>query len=264
MKRSERFYWLRFSVGIGVIYAGFSGWALMASDSMIFFPNYASRAEPEGAVHLEMEDGSRLSAVFLPNPKARLTLWHFHGNAEALGDLVPRLNELREFGFNVFALEYPGYGTSGGRPSEKQIYASLNVGLRYLRDELKISPAQLLIHGRSLGGGPAVELARRETVSGLILESTFTSAYRVVTRWPLLPGDKFKNLTKLSAIDCPVLVIHGRDDRTIPFHHGESLYAAVRSKSKQHLWVDSAGHNDLRRWAGEAYRESIVRFAEKL
>ena len=109
-----------------------------------------------------------------------------------------------------------------------------------------------------------MELARRETVSGLILESTFTSAYRVVTRWPLLPGDKFKNLSKLSAIDCPVLVIHGRNDRTIPFHHGESLYAAVRSKSKQHLWVDSADHNDLRRWAGEAYRESIIRFAEKL
>jgi abhydrolase domain-containing protein 17 len=264
MKRSERLYWLRFSLGIGIIYAGLSGWALMASDSMIFFPNYASRAEPEGFVKVEMEDGSGLSAVFLSNPKARLTLWHFHGNAEALGDIMPRLKELREFGFNVFSLEYPGYGTSYGRPTEARIYASLGAGLRYLENELKITPGQLVVHGRSLGGGPAVELATRENVAGLILESTFTSAYRVVTRWPLLPGDKFKNLKKLSAVHCPVLVIHGRSDRTIPFHHGESLYAAVRSKSKQHLWVNLAGHNDLRRWAGELYQEAIVEFTQNL
>ena len=101
-------------------------------------------------------------------------------------------------------------------------------------------------------------------MAGLILESTFTSAFRVVTRWPLLPGDKFKNLRKLSAVKCPVLVIHGRDDRTIPFHHGQSLYTAARSKSKQYLWVDHAGHNDLPRWAGESYRQSFVQFAEKL
>ena len=264
MKRSEGLYWLRLSMGVVLLYACFSGWALMATDSMIFFPDYASRAEPEGAVHLSLDDGSRLSAVFLANPKARFTIWHFHGNAEALADIMPRLEELREFGFNVFALEYPGYGTSPGRPTEARIYASLDVGLRYLQDERKITPAQLIVHGRSLGGGPAVEVARRKKVAGLILESTFTSAYRVVTRWPLLPGDKFKNLKKLSAVSSPVLVIHGRRDRTIPFHHGESLYSAARAKVKQHLWVDHAGHNDLRRWAGDSYRSAIVEFANKL
>src|SRR5687768_3292808 len=129
MKRSERLYWLRFSLGIGIIYAGLSGWALLASDSMIFFPDYASRAEPEGFVKVELEDGSSLSAVFIPNPKARFTLWHFHGNAEALGDIMPRLNELREFGFSVFSLEYPGYGSSYGKPTEARIYASLAAGL---------------------------------------------------------------------------------------------------------------------------------------
>ena len=264
MKRSERLYWLRFSIALVMIYAALSGWAASASDAMIFFPNYASRAEPDGALHVMTKEGVRLSAVFLPNVNAKLTLWHFHGNAEALADIMPRLNELRDFGFSVFALEYPGYGTSGGRATEKQIYASLDAGLRYLREECNVAPAQLVLHGRSLGGGPAVELAHRESVAGLILESTFTSAFRVVTRWPLLPGDKFKNLRKLSAVKCPVLVIHGRDDRTIPFHHGQSLYAAVRSKSKQYLWVDHAGHNDLRRWAGESYRQSFVEFAEKL
>jgi fermentation-respiration switch protein FrsA (DUF1100 family) len=263
LNRSERRYWLRFVASLAVLYACASGLVWLVSDSMIFFPRYASRAEPEGALQIKLNDGSRLSAVFLPNSNAKLTLWHFHGNAEALGDIHPRLQELRDFGFSVFALEYPGYGTSEGRPTEAQIYSSLPAGLKYLKDELKISPENVVIHGRSLGGGPAVEIASRENVAGLILESTFMSAYRVMTRWPLFLADKFNNGKKLSRVRCPVLVIHGRHDGTIPFHHGEALYAAVPSKLKQHLWVNS-GHNDLRRWAGESYRQAIVEFAGKL
>ena len=264
MDVNEPRYWLRFVAGLVVLWLIASALARLVSDSMIFHPGYGSRSEAAGADHLKLPDGTQLSVLYLPNANARFTLWHFHGNAEALHDILPRLNELKEFGFSVFALEYPGYGTSGGRPNEAEIYRSLDAGLKYLHEQLNVQPEELVIHGRSLGGGPAAELASREKVAGLILESTFTSAYRVMTRWPLLPGDKFNNLKKMARITCPVLVIHGREDRVVPFHHGQLLYAAAPSGLKRHLWIDSAGHNDLQQGAGDLYRVTIVDFAKEL
>jgi fermentation-respiration switch protein FrsA (DUF1100 family) len=264
MNRSERRYWLRFAAGLVVLWLIAAALARLVSDSMIFHPGYGSRANPRGAGQLTLPDGTKLSLIHLPNPDARFTLWHFHGNAEALDDILSRLNELKEFGFSVFALEYPGYGVSDGRPTEAEIYRSLGAGLKYLREEMNVRPEDLVIHGRSLGSGPAVELASREKVAGLILESAFTSAYRVMTRWPLFPGDKFNNVNKIERISCPVLVIHGRRDRVVPFHHGQLLYAAASSENKKHLWVDSAGHNDLEQRAGDSYRHAIVEFMNGL
>ena len=231
---------------------------------MIFFPQYASRDEPRSSRRIVSEKGTQLAAVHLFNPDAKFTVWYFHGNAESLADISPRLEELRRFGFSVFALEYPGYGTSDGRATEKEIFRSLDSGLRFLRADLKVAPENLLIYGRSLGSGPAVEIASRVNVRALILESAFTSAYRVMTRWPLLVGDRFTNLRKFPRVTCPVLVIHGRDDRTIPWRHGEALFRAARNPLKQSYWVEFGGHNDLPRWMGARYEETLKSFAAKL
>lgn len=241
------------------VYAGAAMWARSFSNSMMFFPDYASRAEPAGAFRIEVDETISVSALHLPNPAARFTLWHFHGNGEALGDLGPRLEALRASGFSVFAVEYPGYGTSTGEPDERTIYAANRAALHHLREKLGVKTENVVLHGRSLGGGPATEIASRENVAGLILECTFVSAFRVMTRWPLLPGDKFRNLSKLTRVRCPVLVIHGRQDRVIPFWHGEKLYEAVRGP-KRRLWVDAAGHNDLLMQAGESYWTALAEF----
>jgi fermentation-respiration switch protein FrsA (DUF1100 family) len=227
-------------------------------------PRYGSRAEPQGALKVKRTDGSQLTAVFLRNPNARFTLWYFHGNAEALGDIGDRLRELKDLGFSVFAVEYPGYGTNFESPTEAKVYETIEVGLRYLRDEMQIRLEDVVVYGRSLGGGPAVELASREKVAGLVLESTFSSAYRVMTRWPILPGDKFCSLRKMPKVTCPVLIIHGRSDGVISFRHGKLLYEAAPTENKQHLWVDFAGHNDLLQTAGDSYRRAITDFAAKL
>lgn len=238
--------------------------ACTVADGMLFHPEASTRAKPRGGFILPAKDGSpQLSAVYLPSKDARLTLWYFHGNAEDLGAVMPRLEAYRDLGFNVFAVDYPGYGLSGGKPTEESIYAASRVALDYLRDELKTPPAKLVLYGRSVGGGPAADVASHEPVVGLILESAFTSAYRVVTRWPLLPGDQFQNLRKMTHVRCPVLLIHGREDQVVPFHHGESLLAAVRGRSS-HLWVEQAGHNDLLDWAGDRYWQALRDFTQTL
>jgi hypothetical protein len=80
------------------------------------------------------------------------------------------------------------------------------------------------MHGRSVGTGPATHIAADHPVGGLILESGFTSAFRVITRWPILPFDRFNNVRLLPDVDAPVLIIHGSRDRIIAPHHAAALY----------------------------------------
>jgi abhydrolase domain-containing protein 17 len=117
-----------------------------------------------------------------------------------------------------------------------------------------------VVHGRSVGAGPALELAARRTVGGVIVESSFVSAFRVLTRIPLLPFDRFPNLRNMREVRAPVLVIHGVRDEVIPVSHGRRLFAAA-PEPKLELWVEAAGHNDLVHTAGAAYWQALREMA---
>jgi fermentation-respiration switch protein FrsA (DUF1100 family) len=168
---------------------------------------------------------------------------------------------LRDAGFSVFAAEYPGYGVSGGHPSESSLYAAARAAREYLRGVLNISAERTVIYGRSLGGGPAVQMATEEAVGGLILQSSFTSVYRVVTRRRMLPFDYFENARKLPQVSSPVLVLHGENDEVIPFAHARDLFA-VANEPKRFFSVPGAGHNDFLTVAGPRYWEALREFSE--
>lgn len=258
--RSRRGLNLKFVIAVAVAYALLAGFAQLEADTLMFQPSYGSHRAPSiGAETIAGPDGVTLSACFLPNAKSRFVIWYFHGNAEDLGDVEPRLQQLHDLGYSVFAYDYPGYGLSGGTPSEKSIYAGTKLALAHLARGRGVAPEQIIVYGRSIGSGPAVDLAANEHVAGLVIESGLMSAFRVMTHWRLLPFDKFENLKKMPRVRCPVLVIHGRDDHVIPFYHGEALYAAART-SKQFFWSQSGGHNDLRRWDGPAIEEAERKF----
>ena len=248
-------------VGALGLYAVIALGARLVAPSMLFRPELASRHEATGAVTLALPDGTSVQAVHLPNPQAAFTLWYFHGNAEDLWSVEPRLHQLHDIGFAVFAVEYPGYGRSTGVPSEESLYAAARAARSYLRGPLGVTAARTIAYGGSLGGGPAVQMATEERLGGLVLQSAFMSAYRVMTRWPLVVGDEFENLKKMGRVACPVLVVHGRQDSVVPFYHGAALFAAAR-EPKRHLWVDAADHNDLLELGWEPFQEAMRQFSE--
>ena len=252
--------WLRRVLFAVAAYTLLSLGACALAPSLMFHPEYGHRRQPAGEKTLPMPDGTSIRALHLPNSQAVLTVWYFHGNAEDLGDIEPTLQRLHDAGFAVFAADYPGYGLSTRHSTEESVYATARVARDYLRRELHVPAAATVIFGRSLGGGPAVEMATEERVAGLVLQSAFISAFRVMTHWRLLPGDPFQNLSKLPAVGCPVLVVHGRFDAVIPFYHGEALFGAA-PEPKRSLWVDRAGHNDLPEAAGDAYWQALREFS---
>lgn len=244
-------------------YGLLAAYAWRFSDEQLFHPEYGSRSKLDGWINIKTPSGGILCAVYLPNSASKYTLWYFHGNAEDLGDLGPRLQAFHQKGYAVFAVEYPGYGLNPGIPTEAGIYDATHAGFQYLTEELGVSPEKIIAYGRSLGGGPAIELAANEPIGGLVLESTFTSAFRVVTKVRILPFDKFDNLSKMPDVRCPILVMHGQDDRVVPFSHGKALYATAPDP-KHHLWVKFGGHNDLVDWAGPDYWKSFEAFMRDL
>ena len=145
---------------------------------------------------------------------------------------------------------------------KKTVYQDIDAAYDYLTNKLNIPPDHIILHGFSLGGAIAADLASRRPVGGLILESTFVSAFRVVTTLPM-PLDQFTTLAKLKNITCPILVIHGREDRVVKFWHGEMLYENA-NEPKQFLWVDNAGHGEVPYVAGEQYEQALKNFASEL
>lgn len=214
-------------------------------------------------ITLTTPDGVRLAARHWPNPQAKHTLLYLHGNYEELGSIGEYIPEFVKAGYAVFAFDYRGYGHSGGSPDEANLCADTRFAYDYLRTKLGVPADRIVLFGYSLGGGPAVELARTQPVSGVVLQGAFVSAYRVMTRIPLFPGDKFSNLKKLPELRCPVMVIHGTADGTVPFWHGERIFAALPAR-KTKLFVDGGPHGGLADFTGPRYWEELKKFTDSL
>lgn len=245
------------------IYAFLCFYAFFLTDRQIFQPQTKTYQDSPDILKLTSRPGVQISAVYLPNPKAVYTILYSHGNAEDLGDIKPLLATLGDLGFSVFAYDYQGYGTSQGNPSESGAYRDIEAAYNYLTQKLGVPPQRMIIYGRSVGGGPAVDLASRKPVAGLIVESTFISAFRTVTVVPIVPFDKFANLDKIKGVRCPVLVMHGKADGVVPFWQGERLFEAA-NEPKFSLWVDGAGHDDFVEVAAARYGESLRGFVKGL
>lgn len=246
-----------------IVYVTLLSMAWLIPDKLIFRPQPSTYRDDASVLKLTTANGVEISAKFYENPAAAFTILFSHGNAEDIGTTEPFIKRMREAGFAVMVFDYQGYGTSHGIATEGNTYADIDAAYRYLTETRKVPPARIIVHGRSVGGGPVLDLASRVPVAAVILESTFTSVSRVLTRIKLIPFDQFENIAKIAAVHCPVMVIHGRDDWTIPFHHGEALFAAA-NEPKTQLWVDGAGHNNLFRVAGEQYLVAIRKFVDRL
>lgn len=243
-----------------IIYVLVGLWAFFFSERLIFLPRPSSYQENQEFVKLQSSDTVQITGVYLALPKAKYTILYSHGNAEDLGETLPRLRDLRDIGFSIFSYDYQGYGTSQGNPSVKNAYQDINAAYEYLTQQLGIPANQIIVYGRSVGGGPSVDLASRQPVAGLVIESSFTTAFRVVTRIPIYPFDKFSSIDKIKSVNCPVLVIHGNADRVIPFSHGKQLFTTA-NEPKLSFWVDGAGHINLLEVAGEKYEKVMIKFA---
>lgn len=243
------------------VYVSLLAFFYLFADRMIFLGRDSGYGEGEVIVKIEARDGTQLAAIYLEEPNSEFTILFSHGNAEDIGDLRDFFELFVDEGYSVLGYDYRGYGRSEGRAAEKNVYEDVESVYEYLVRDLNTPPEEIIAVGRSVGAGVALQVACEKELGGLILESAFVTAFRVITRVPLAPFDKFRNIDKIKGAGCPVFIIHGKADRVIPFWHGEKLFKEA-NEPKLKFWVEGAGHNDLFRVAGERYWEKIAEFAE--
>lgn len=249
-------------VQIVVFYAVVAAIVYFISNYSIFVPPDSSYSDHERITKIATGSGRKISAIFMPNPNSNALLIYSHGNAEDLGMIEEHAESLHALGFAVLAYDYDGYGTSEGTPSEQATYDDIHAVYNYAVQKLKFEPKQVVLYGRSVGGGPSIDLATKNKVGAIILESPFVSAYRVVTYYPLFPFDKYNNLRKINSITAPILFIHGTKDDVIPIWHGKKLYDTYTG-SKESYWVEGASHNDIAIVGGSEYLTKIKDFIKK-
>lgn len=166
-----------------------------------------------------------------------------HGNGELIDHWAPLWTEATAAGVGVLLVEYPGYGRSGGSPSQDSISDTMFAAFDFVSDQPGVDPDAIVAHGRSLGGGAACILAAERPLAALILESTFTDVRSLARRLGLpgpLVADPFDNLSVIPTLGIPILVIHGERDNLIPVAHGERLAAAAATE----LIRMPCAHND--------------------
>jgi len=250
-------------------------------ESSFIFPGAATQGRPDTIVPpsgdyelvpLRTKDGTRIMAQFgraldsrgahLLDPGMRPTVIFFYGNGACLAYMGEVFNGFRRLGMNVLIPEYPGYGMSAGKPSEKGFYAAADAGYDYLAQRPDIDHERIVAAGWSMGSAVALDLASRRKVSSLVLVSAFTtlpSVARALVRWfptSLIIRSRFDNLAKIPAVTCPIFIAHGTRDNLVPPVMSGQLAVAAKSRVTS-FEVVGGGHNDVFEVGGVPLWEAI-------
>jgi fermentation-respiration switch protein FrsA (DUF1100 family) len=221
-------------------------------------------------VEFTSRDGTRLHAWWAtprgwePSQGALLYCYGNAGNLSYRGEPVRRWRDALHTAVLIF--DYPGYGKSGGRPSEAGCYAAADAAYDWLTQAQQVPGERVLLYGASLGGAVATDLAARRPHRGLILMSTFSSLPDMAQQTlPWLPArwmvrNRFDTLVKLGTCCQPVFIAHGTADGMVPFAHGQRLFAAAR-EPKHFCPLVGHGHNDP---PGPDFYEAVREFLARV
>lgn len=222
-------------------------------ERLIFFPEVLSPkhqfrfATSFEEVWLQAEEEVKIHGLWFEKSDAKGTVLFLHGNAGSLagwGDLAPMY---LKNGYNVFFLDYRGYGKSQGSiSSEKQLIADAQLAYDWVQ---KRSPqGKFVISGTSIGTGIATQIAANNPVDLLLLNSPYSAMQDLIReKYPIVPPFviKYKLLTRqyVNQVDCPIVVFHGQRDELIPPFHAAKL-KEQRSDILLRIFPRS-GHNNL-------------------
>jgi hypothetical protein len=217
----------------------------LVQERMLFHPRPGPQSVPGAdSVFIHASDGTRLHAWHVKaGPGAPLVLY-FGGNAEEVSWMAAEARH-RAPGVAWLLVDYRGYGSSDGSPSEQALVAD---ALLWHDDAKKRFPGSIYLFGRSLGSGVAVQLAAQRSVQGVVLVAPYDSMVEVGSHhYPFLPvrwllKHRVESAQRAGTIDAPLLCLVAARDEVIPVVHSRRLYEAWRG-AKQWVELPGAGHN---------------------
>jgi len=220
------------------------------------------------------------SAVFpKPEHRKRPVIIHCHGNATDMGlMMLTYLDLATTLKADVIGLEYTGFGATtalGYSPDHRDIDADMEAAYNFVRNVMQVAPEDIIFYGQSVGSAPAMSVASRMDVAGVILHSPMLSGIKVLDPEPdkiCRPSqvfrcfDIFPNYHHMKETNASVLIIHGRQDDVIPFQHAARLNqigkraSADQKRAIKTYFPENCGHNDITEMNRQNYYRSIHDF----
>lgn len=226
-------------------------------NALIFGPSREVRWTPADAgiafedLRLRCEDGVEIHGWWVRGPDGRPTVIFLHGSDGNIAYELSTLRFLITLGVSVLMVDYPGYGRSEGRPSERGCYAAAEAAWRFVSGVKGVRGENVVVFGQSLGSAVGAYLAGSRLCRGLVFQSGFTSVPDTAALvFPYLPvrlfcRTKMNSLARIARCRCPVLVLHSEMDEHIPFVHARRIYERAPEPKKL---VRLAGFHDSRDW----------------
>jgi len=259
--------------------------ALCGCTHLFFHPETRVFSDPAAAglkyeaIKFASEDGTALTGLFFPAAgEARATVVDFHGNAQNMTAHFPYSAWLAAEGYNVFIVDYRGYGASGGKADLDGVVMDARAALAHSLKLPGARPDRIVVFGQSLGGAVAVAALAQSGFkpAALVVEGTFYSYRGVASEslrrhwltWPLawLPwlavSGRHSPADFISGITCPKLFIHSENDGTVPFSQGKKLYDAAPQPKE--FWTVPGGHIEAFGFYRETFGPRLLAFLEKI
>ena len=210
-------------------------------------------------INLEISPDAFLNALHFKVSKPKGLILYFHGNKGNLirwGNIV---QPFRDYNYDVFVIDYRGYGKSKGRRTEENMYSDAQLCYDYVSK--LVDERNIVVYGRSLGGTFATFVAAQNNPKQLILEATFYSMTEVIhNKLPILPYAellkfKFETDKFIDEVNAPTVIFHGTEDRLVSIEQGKKLYDKSNKKNTEFIEIHGATHHNIGEF--QEYRSSL-------
>lgn len=227
----------------------------LSKDFEFYYKNQTTRE-----YNMETRDGAVINGLrFIPKGKSKGIVLYLKGNSKSIKGWGKFAVDFTRHGYNVLMVDYRGFGKSTGKRSQKAIKRDLQVIYNKLKE--LVPEEEIILYGRSLGSGFAAKLASMNHPRLLILDAPYYSLTKVTARYmPFMPLSiliKYPLPTYkwLKYVECPIHLIHGTNDKLIPFKTSVKLSKVNPKRTRLHSVV-GGGHKDLNNF--ESYHEILA------
>ncbi len=224
--------------------------------------NYQFTA-PFTEVNLKTADGQTLNAVHFTLEKPKGVILFFHGNKGNLtrwGTIVPYL---LAYNYEVFVMDYRGYGKSTGAFNEANMYTDALLAYEHVKQQY--TEDQIVVYGRSLGSTFAAHVASKNSPKHVVLEAPFYSLKQATQYYFFLSPTfllryQFETCKDLPKVSSPLTIFHGDADRTTSFEESKNLFQTATTSSKEFVRIEGGTHHNVTNF--KMYKEKLAKLLE--
>jgi alpha-beta hydrolase superfamily lysophospholipase len=237
------------------LYVLFIGTLYVFQKKLIFLPEEIDKSYSYNflfdfeEVNLTTSDNETINALHIKAENPKGILLYFHGNEGSLTHWGETASYFTQYKYDVFLIDYRGYGKSTGAFNEHRMYEDALLSYKHLKKQFPED--KIIVYGRSLGTTFATKVASENTPKHLILEAPFYNLhsaanhrYKVVPKFLL--NFKFNTHLLISKVQTPVTIFHGTKDKTTPFKGSKQLYNLIVTTNKELILLEKGAHHTIR------------------